>query len=90
MDLFKKKTEITPADLRTLVVEVIEARNLVASTKAGDSDPNLAIYLADLGNREIKTESFKTRPQAKTLNPKWRETFTFGEDLFIAFIFTNL
>lgn len=66
------------SDLRCLVVEVIEARNLVACTKTGDSDPNLQIFLTDLGAREIKTESFRTRPQTKTLAPKWRETFTFG------------
>ena len=64
---------------RYLRVEVIEARNLIASTKAGDSDPNVAIYLADLGAREIKTESFKAKPQTKTLAPKWKETFIFGE-----------
>ncbi len=80
MDLFRKRSaaNIQTNESRYLLVEVIEARNLIASTKAGDSDPNLQLFLADLGNREIKTESFKTRPQAKTLAPKWRENFTFG------------
>lgn len=79
MNMFKSKSvSAMPADLRCLVVEVIEARNLVACTKTGDSDPNLSIYLADMAAREIKTESFRTRPQTKTLAPKWFETFTFG------------
>ena len=77
--MFKKKPLAAVADPRCLVVEVIEARNLIASTKAGDSDPHLALYLTDIGMREIKTESFKTKPQTKTLAPKWRETFSFGE-----------
>jgi len=80
MNLFRKGSaaNLHAPDVRVLRVEVIEARNLVASTKAGDSDPNIALYLVDLGNREIKTESFKTKPQSKTLNPKWNENFTFG------------
>jgi hypothetical protein len=78
MNIFRTKSGVDATDLRYLVVEVVEARNLVACTKTGDSDPNLHIYLADLGAREIKTESFRARPQTKTLAPKWRETFTFG------------
>jgi Ca2+-dependent lipid-binding protein len=65
-------------DLRILNVEVVEARNLIACTKSGDSDPHLSLFLTDLGMREIKSESFKTKPQTKTLAPKWRENFSFG------------
>ena len=88
MDMFKKKTGATSAPVppvsntpsqRLLTVEVIEARNLIPSTKQGDADPNLSIFLADLGQREIKAESFKTKPQPKTLAPKWFENFSCGE-----------
>ena len=74
-----KAAVVNSNEPRLLHVEVVEARNLIASTKQGDADPNLALYLTDLGQREIKTESFKTKPQSKTLAPKWRENFTFGE-----------
>ena len=86
MNLFRKGStaNLHAPEARVLRVEVVEARNLVASSKAGDSDPNIALYLVDLGNREIKTESFKTKPQSKTLNPKWNENFTFGA-LFIQY-----
>ena len=90
MEIFKKKPTLEAADLRCLVVEVVEARNLVACTKTGDSDPNLQIFLADLGAREIKTESFRTRPQTKTLDPKWRETFTFGTEHSLLFYYAMI
>jgi len=64
--------------MRTLVVEVLEGRDLVKCTKTGDSDPNLAVFLTDLATREVKKESFKCKPQSKTLAPRWGEKFTFG------------
>lgn len=83
----RKKSETDIASRRCLVVEVIKAENLIACTKAGDSDPHLTCYLADIGGREIKAESFKIKPQIKTLAPEWNQTFTFGTFALIFKVF---
>jgi Ca2+-dependent lipid-binding protein len=58
-------------------VEVVKAENILALAKT-TSDPYLTIALADIGGREIKTESFKTKQKANTLAPQWNEKFVFG------------
>jgi hypothetical protein len=78
MALLRAKSEVNPTDLRCLVVQVIEARNLVTLSKTGDDHLHLRLYLAGLGAKEIKSESFSARPLTNTVAPKWQETFTFG------------
>lgn len=63
---------------RLLTVEIIEARNLMASSKSGKSDPVATVSLTDLGGREIKKEGFSTKAKKDTLAPVWNETFVFG------------
>lgn len=69
---------------RTLSVEVIKADNVLACNKTV-SDPYLTVALADIGGREIKTESFRTKQKQGTVNPVWNEKFEFGK-FFIAYV----
>lgn len=62
---------------RLLYVDVIKADNVLALNKTS-SDPYIAIALADIGGREIKSESFKTKQKSSTLKPEWNEKFVFG------------
>lgn len=62
---------------RLLYVDVIKADNILALNKTS-SDPYIAIALADIGGREIKSESFKTKQKSNTLKPEWNEKFVFG------------
>lgn len=68
-------------DLRLLVVEIINAVDLLPCTNAGDSNPHLSVCLLDLANREIKSESCKAVPQFKTLSPTWNACFEFGKNI---------
>ena len=63
---------------RLLIVEVLEAKNLIASERSGTSDPYAVCTLLDIAMREVKNEKFKTKTKQKTLNPKWNEKFSFG------------
>lgn len=63
---------------RLLTVDVVEARNLKASSKSNLSDPFAAVYLRDLGGRESKPK-YNTKLKSNTLAPKWNETFIFGD-----------
>ena len=82
-------TKAAPVDSsrRLLFVEVVRAENILALNKTS-SDPYLTIALADIGGREIKTESFRTKQKSNTLAPVWNEKFTFGEsdDFCILFL----
>ncbi len=71
------KQQAVDASRRVLHVEVIRATNVLALNKTS-SDPYLSVALADIGGREIKSESFKTKQKSNTLNPEWNETFIFG------------
>ena len=63
---------------RLLIVEVLEAKNLIACERSGTSDPYAVCTLLDIAMREVKNEKFKTKAKSKTLNPKWNEKFSFG------------
>lgn len=64
---------------RVVFVEVIEARNLMAQNKNGTCDPYASIALLDLGGREIKNESYKTKQKNATLTPNWSEKIALGK-----------
>lgn len=64
---------------RTLQVDVVEARGLLACQKNGTSDPYAVVLLADLSGREVKNETFNTKQKNGTLSPTWNESFTFGK-----------
>ena len=67
------------ASYTELFVELREAKNLIACEKNyGTSEPYAILFLSDSANREIKDEKFKSKLKTRTLNPKWAETFTFG------------
>ncbi len=68
-------------------MEVIEARNLLAQNKNGTSDPYATVALNDLGGREMKNESFKTKQKNATLAPNWSEKIALGK---IYCIFINI
>eukprot|EP00602_Paraphysomonas_sp_CaronLab_P003319 CAMPEP_0185019240 /NCGR_PEP_ID=MMETSP1103-20130426/1865_1 /TAXON_ID=36769 /ORGANISM="Paraphysomonas bandaiensis, Strain Caron Lab Isolate" /LENGTH=1852 /DNA_ID=CAMNT_0027549443 /DNA_START=18 /DNA_END=5573 /DNA_ORIENTATION=+ len=65
---------------RLLIVDVVAARNLIACERSGTSDPYVSANLLDIANRDIKHEKFKTSSKSKTLNPKWGERLTFGQN----------
>ncbi len=64
---------------RTLQLDVIEARGLLACQKNGTSDPYVIAVLTDLGGRELKAETFNTKQKNGTLSPNWNESFVFGK-----------
>ena len=64
---------------RLLLVDIVEAKQLIACEKSGTSDPFVSANLIDLATREIKNEKFKTPHKTRTLNPKWEFRMTFGE-----------
>lgn len=70
-------------DLRLLLVEIVDASDLISCTSSG-SNPHLSICLIDLATREIKTESFKAIPQFNTVSPKWNASFEFGKNHFVS------
>jgi Ca2+-dependent lipid-binding protein len=82
--MFGTRKKPVDASRRLLYVEVVKAENILALAKT-TSDPYLTIALADIGGREIKTESFKTKQKANTLAPQWNEKFVFGNDLTCKF-----
>lgn len=57
-----------------LVVTVVEARNLPAADLNGKSDPYVQLTL--------KNVVHKTKVVKATLNPTWKETFTFAAGSF--------
>ncbi|GAV03864.1 hypothetical protein RvY_14233 [Ramazzottius varieornatus] len=58
----------------TLTLQVIKARNLKPADKSGFSDPYCKINLVPGRASEYK---YRTRHIMQTLNPEWKETFTF-------------
>lgn len=63
---------------RLLLVDVVEAKNLIACERSGVSDPYVEANLTDIAGRPIKNEKFKTSVRPKTLAPKFDQRFTFG------------
>lgn len=66
-------------DKRLVIVNVIEARGILAVDKKGTSDSYLVCNLLDLGDREVKTEKCITQPIKGTVNPVYNQTFSFGK-----------
>jgi tRNA A-37 threonylcarbamoyl transferase component Bud32 len=58
-------------DTPTLVIRVIEAKNVAAMDKSGTSDPYCRLKCS------FNKQQFKTKVIDKTLNPKWDEIFRF-------------
>lgn len=74
---FAKSANARASNQRILTVKVIEARNIKAVNK-NSSDPFIILSLRDLGGREIKNETFRTKQQSGTLAPVWNEEFQIG------------
>lgn len=69
--------------LQQLVVNVVEARDLLAEDLNGYSDPFVAIEVLDArGEVIIPAGIAKTKIAKKTLAPTWNETFTIGSQNF--------
>ena len=79
----KKKTQgtlSTATNRRLLLVEVVEAKNLLpCDMKKTGCDSYVNCSLLDLGDREIRAETFCTQHIKGTLNPAYKQTFTFGK-----------
>ncbi len=79
----KKKANASVAQntaKRLLTVEVLSASNIKAEDKKkGSSDSYVHCSLLDLGDREVKAESFRTKQVKNSLSPEFRETFVFGK-----------
>jgi hypothetical protein len=58
-----------------LGITVLSARNLDAADVFGTSDPFVVVALAGEGRYESRAK--KTTVKKRTLNPKWRESFTY-------------
>jgi len=84
--LFRKTRFATSSkglsERRLLTVTIVKAEGIKALHKS-TSDPYAILFLKGIGDREIKTESFRTSQKSGTVNPVWGETFIFG-------IFSNL
>ena len=64
---------------RLLIVDVIEGRGLViGDAKRGQSDSYVECSLLDLGDREIKSETYRTHQIRGTLTPTYDQRFTLG------------
>lgn len=66
-------------DKRLLIVNVIEARNIIGADRKGLSDAYVACCLVDLSDREVRAEKFVTQPVKGTVNPTFGQTFSFGK-----------
>ncbi|OQV14505.1 putative Protein piccolo [Hypsibius exemplaris] len=58
----------------TLTLQVLKARSLKAADKSGFSDPYCKLNLVPARANEYK---FRTKCITQTLNPEWKETFSF-------------
>jgi hypothetical protein len=74
---------------RLLLVDFIEAKNLIACERSGTSDPFIAAQLVNIAGREIKNEKFNTNVMKKTLSPKWEQRFAFGDNIYFSIICVN-
>jgi hypothetical protein len=79
----QKKTQGTLLSIdnnrRLLIVDVLEARNLLpCDKKKGTSDAYIICSLLDLGDREIRAETFSTQHVKGTINPSYNQKFSFG------------
>ena len=64
---------------RLLIVDVMEARGLViGDIKRGTSDSFVECSLLDLGDREIKSETYRTQQIKGTLTPTYDQRYSFG------------
>jgi hypothetical protein len=82
----KKKAQgsvATNTNRRLLIVNVLEARNILpVDKKKNTSDAYVVCSLLDLGDREIKAETYTTQQSKGTINPTYNQTFSYGIIIF--------
>ena len=61
-----------------LLVDIIEARNVIACNNDGTSDAYCISQLLDFAERPVASEVHRTEAKKKTLAPVWRESAQFG------------
>lgn len=66
-------------EIRLLKVDVLEARDLLASNKDGTSDCYATVGFLDPSGHELKKEKKITKVIQRTVAPSWNESFLLGE-----------
>ena len=83
-NIFVSKGEALKLDRKLIQCNFLEARDLI--NIGNGTEPELHAYLfIDLGNgRKVNKEEYTTRKSTVSINPTWKENFTFGYeyDLF--------
>lgn len=86
--LFRKTRFATSSkgnnDRRLLTVTIVKAEGIKAANKKS-SDPYIVLCLKGIGDREIKSESFRSSHKSGTTNPVWEEKFVFGKTYDLSF-----
>lgn len=91
-NLFTKKKAavvVQTAPRRLLTLQVLEAKGIIGCNRNGTSDSYAVCALLDLGEREIKKETFISQPKNGTVTPQYGETFVYGQLQFLHWKFPS-
>jgi C2 domain len=68
---------------RLLMVELVEARDLIACSSDATSDPYVIMSIA-INDIDVKDEHTpQSAVKRKTIHPEWNEKYAFGTPLFL-------